>query len=1670
MKKIYSLLIAVLAFGEVVLAQPGALSTNNLTNGPVFYDCRALTSPSGAFKQARIQATLSSASVTWEFPATCAFPGDVWRPYLAGAGNAPFNTTIAPVGGTASALYNNVNQGASGNMSATTSGNYYTFNIENVASGVNAKMAILETNYNPVTISAVSNSTPGNATNATLITCTASAAPSSGEYVYVRYSTDINFVTSSAISQFYFNGTTGQALIPCQVAGPVYYYVFSSPNTATQIAADVATNGRIAYDMLALNLNNNGGPNYTYTQGSGTNIGGIYSVPSTCYGTVNSFVTALNTGPVSGPVTCYAIGGSATETAPVGGIAITQTGTAINPIVFQKFGSGSYTIQASSALTVGNINDAIIKLIGSDYISIDGLTLKENTANTTGGSSATNNMTEWGIALLTASTTDGAQNNTIQNNTISLDKTYRNTFGIYSNARATATAPTVAVDATALSGSNSGNKVYSNNISNVQYGITFIGTATPAFQDAGNDIGGGSAATGNTITNWGGNFPFDSYASISSLSYCISVNNQVGENVSYNTINSGTVGAGISTVFNGIRKDYTTSPTGTFTSTISYNTITMSSAFTGGNFECIRSQGMSALSTATININNNNLWNNAITAAGTSSAFGGIINASAPGTLNITGNVMRSLTSTSVSGGFTGISNSGAVVNNLNITNNQLGNFIGGAASFSSAFTNQINCITNSAAGATATINITGNSIDGLSVVTCGQVTFILNSAGGTTVNINNNLLGSTTGSLITFSGAQSSNMFAIYTQGTSAAGTVTIQGNDITGIVHTLTASSSEQLITNATGVLSQNILSNTFTNLILKCSGVIYFMVQSGALASGSSFACNNNQIVTGFSKTVTGGQVEFLHSTNSGSASGSTITETGNNFSNVTLTGSPPLFGWNESSGVSGVNGPTKTITGNTFNNITMGNALAAVIYLWKGTTVNCSSNTISNVSGPASILGIVNETTGTAGAYTISFNTISNLSSTAGDVEGIIGGTAVTSAIMSNNTIFNLSSTAASAVVAGIDASATTATISDNLIHGLSGAGTTSPNANGIIVKGGTTVNVFKNKIYDILESGAINTTAPAVNGLLLSGGTTVNAYNNFVSDLRATNSSFPGDAIRGISVTSTTASTTYNLYYNSIYINATSAGTNFTTSGIFHTVSATATTAKLNLIDNIVVNTSTANGTGVTVAYERSNVPLANYASTSDYNDFYAGTPGPKNLIFYDAFNSDQTLAAYQARVSSRDANSISILPNFTSSTDLHLISSNCQLDGRGTPVAGITTDIDGAARNVTTPDIGADEFTASFNTTLAGVVGTAICETRTVSVTGTTFTSNTCDLIATVLPSGVDPVAGQINTCVTLDNMAGALPSYNAEPYLTRHFDIEPASSNISTTSATITLYLTQAEFDNYNAKNGVWPDLPTGPADAAGISNLKVTQYHGTPTTTPSTPGNYTGNAGSGTYINPVDANIVWNGSYWAVTFDITGFSGFYIHTNPSYALPVSFNYLNGVKQGDKHLLSWSVTCNTTPRVTLTLERSADSRNFNSLYSITADAVRCNQPFNYTDAQPLAGINYYRLKIVDADGKITYSNTVALINGTKGFALMNVTPNPVSHGTFKLGVTSATNGNIEVRITDVQGRTMQVQTLPVLAGFNSISMNVSRLAPGVYYINAISTADKSNTLSFVVE
>jgi hypothetical protein len=294
---------------------------------------------------------------------------------------------------------------------------------------------------------------------------------------------------------------------------------------------------------------------------------------------INAAVNYINTyGIANNGNVIFSIAGGYAETAPSGGYSITASGTATSNIIFQKTSGVNPTITAGLQLS-GSYTDAIFKLIGADYIVIQNLTLKENTANTV-TTQASNTMTEWGVALLHATTSNGAQNNIIQNNTITLNKAYQNSVGIYSNNRHSATAATVPEEIVSAAGQNSNNKIYADSISIVNVGIVFIGST--GSMDFGNDIGGSSSTTSNVITSWGSGVVSQSAIVRFGVSNSgIYIENQLGVNVSRNVITSTQFLMGGTSGIKGIYADYVgSSPSGVFTNTISYNTISIYSGDT----------------------------------------------------------------------------------------------------------------------------------------------------------------------------------------------------------------------------------------------------------------------------------------------------------------------------------------------------------------------------------------------------------------------------------------------------------------------------------------------------------------------------------------------------------------------------------------------------------------------------------------------------------------------------------------------------------------------------------------------------------------------------------------------------------------------------------------------------------------------------------------------------------------------------------------------------------------------------------------------------------------------------------------------------------------------------------------------------------------------------------
>jgi hypothetical protein len=327
--------------------------------------------------------------------------------------------------------------------------------------------------------------------------------------------------------------------------------------------------------------------------------------------------------------------------------------------------------------------------------------------------------------------------------------------------------------------------------------------------------------------------------------------------------------------------------------------------------------------------------------------------------------------------------------------------------------------------------------------------------------------------------------------------------------------------------------------------------------------------------------------------------------------------------------------------------------------------------------------------------------------------------------------------------------------------------------------------------------------------------------------------------------------------------------------------------------------------------------------------------------------------------------------------------------------------------------------------------GSQVCQSATVQTPGTIYQDASCNLIAKVNPSGASPVSGTINTCVIIDN---AVQTYNSQPYVQRHYDIEPATG-AATATGTITLTFTQAEFDAYNTARGSLPALPTSAADATGINNLVVTQYHGTGTA----PGNYTGTT---VMINPFNTNIVWNAtqSRWEVTFNVTGFSGFYVQTTTAI-LPVKLLSFTAGKTAGMNLLKWTTTEEINTDI-FEVERNTGNGFEKTGIVKAAGNSGIEKQYAFEDKQPFAGTNNYRLKMVDKDGSAEYSKIVTVQND--GRTGISIYPNPVQSTLYVEGATN----RISYQIKNTSGQVLITGRLN-----NTEGINLSTLSTGIYIL-----------------
>jgi hypothetical protein len=611
-------------------------------------------------------------------------------------------------------------------------------------------------------------------------------------------------------------------------------------------------------------------------------------------------------------------------------------------------------------------------------------------------------------------------------------------------------------------------------------------------------------------------------------------------------------------------------------------TFTATAGFIAGTINAIT---MTSASPTGISIQNNTIQ--AITTGGTaSSAFnmtginvaGGAIytlnnntigNSVAANSINL-----GTLGTTTASSNFTGI-NSTSTGSPLNIGALGLSNIIQNIT-FNANATNTFNGITTS--GANATTNISYNSIRGIrfasASATASAFNGITNSGSITgTLSISNNSLGIIGTDFVTYTAACSGQMRGINNSGGTATAALSMLSNDFKGITHTTAGTSNHNYITNTAITLSQDISSNTFSNLNVNTTGIVTFLSNGVSLSATGTKNLNSNSIVGTFVKGgATGSLIIYLD--NASSVAGSVINNNNNNFSNITVSGSTSVTGWQNTDGTTF---PTKTINGNTFSNWSLGSSAVTVLSVnYLGATSSISSNTISNITNTNNITGLNIGNQGGATTLNANSNNITTLTSSGagGAVIGLNNAQPVGTLTnnTNSNTITGLSST--TGIVTGIDNSSASPTkaISNNTIGTLSSAGNV---VSAINSSNGTTVTISTNTLSNISCTSA--TTTSIVSAISVTGGATISITNNPISTLSSSNDgSFRGIYVNPLGATSNT------ITGNTINgMTSTSTGTLASVRGIevqgtaIATISSNTISAISSSTTNVGLGTSTA---------------------------------------------------------------------------------------------------------------------------------------------------------------------------------------------------------------------------------------------------------------------------------------------------------------------------------------------------------------------------------------------------------------------------------------------------------------------------------------------------------------
>ena len=160
------------------------------------------------------------------------------------------------------------------------------------------------------------------------------------------------------------------------------------------------------------------------------------------------------------------------------------------------------------------------------------------------------------------------------------------------------------------------------------------------------------------------------------------------------------------------------------------------------------------------------------------------------------------------------------------------------------------------------------------------------------------------------------------------------------------------------------------------------------------------------------------------------------------------------------------------------------------------------------------------------------------------------------------------------------------------------------------------------------------------------------------------------------------------------------------------------------------------------------------------------------------------------------------------------------------------------------------------------------------------------------------------------------------------------------------------------------------------------------------------------------------------------------------STVLPLNLINFSANKQNNVINLKWT-TENEFNVSHFEIERSADGQTFSKLADVAPANSSSLHNYSFIDVQPMLGINFYRLKMIDIDGRFKYSGILKI--NSNGKQIFEVYPNPVKDVMIVNGVKAGD----EIKLLNIDGKILSQK----LSLGQSITIDVSKYPSGVYFV-----------------